>query len=726
MRRLLVNAFAATASLLRQRVLRILEGGVSAITLRLQIISVIGVAIIAPLGLPTFERTAECFAGEADALDQCHDKLFREWEGASPAEMGMDERKLQPARDYALSGGGSGYITRGGRLVMSWGSPTQRYDLKSTTKSIGVTALGLAIADGKMRLQDRARQYHPTLGNPPESNVDTGWVEDITVLHLATHTAGFDKPGGFTRLLFAPGTKWSYSDGGPNWLAECITLAYRRDLNEFMFERVFTPLGIAPADLTWRKNAYRPDTINGSKRREFGSGISANVDAMARIGYLYLRGGEWQGEQIMPRSFVDAARTAVPSVVSLPEQDPAKYGNASDHHGLLWWNNADGTLAGVPKDAYWSWGLHESFIVVIPSLDIVATRAGSSWQGRQGHYSILRPFLEPIVASVQSAVPHAAAPYPPSSIIVGIDWAPAAATVRQARGSDNWPLTWGDDDSLYTAYGDGWGFEPKVPNKLSLGFAKIVGGPTDFKGVNVRSTTGEQIGDGKKGIKASGMLMADGRLYMWVRNAGNSQLAWSDDHAETWVWSDWQFATSFGCPTFLNFGRNYAAARNNHVYVYSFDSDSAYEPADRMVLARVPKGRLTDRSAYEFFKGLDPGGDALWTKEITARQAVFRHAGCCYRSGISYNAGLKRYLWCQTIPGGDTRFEGGFAIYDAPQPWGPWTTVFYTEKWDLGPGESSSIPTKWVSADGKTVHLVFSGDDSFSVRKARLTLRPDD
>jgi hypothetical protein len=41
--------------------------------------------------------------------------------------------------------------------------------------------------------------------------------------------------------------------------------------------------------------------------------------------------------------------------------------------------------------------------------------------------------------------------------------------------------------------------------------------------------------------------------------------------------------------------------------------------------------------------------------------------------------------------------------------------------WDVGPGETASLPTKWMSADGKTVHLVFSGDDHFAVRKASLT-----
>lgn len=145
-----------------------------------------------------------------------------EWQKAAPAEAGMDKAKLEAARKYALTGGGSGYITRHGKLVMSWGDPRRRYDLKSTTKSIGVTALGLAIADKKISLADKVVQHHPTFAVPPKSNQQTGWVNQITIQHLATQTAGFEKPGGYTKLTFAPGTKWAYSDGGPNWLAECV------------------------------------------------------------------------------------------------------------------------------------------------------------------------------------------------------------------------------------------------------------------------------------------------------------------------------------------------------------------------------------------------------------------------------------------------------------------------------------------------------------------------
>ena len=326
-----------------------------------------------------------------------------QWPRAEPADMGMDVSKLAAARDYALTGEGSGLITRHGRLVMSWGDSRKRYDLKSSTKSFGSVALGLAIKDGKLRLEDKAQQHHPELGLPPEANARTGWLDEIRILHLASQTAGFEKPGGYTNLLFRPGTKWDYSDSGPNWLAECITRAYGIDLQTWMFQRVFTPLGIQSSDLTWRTNAYRPATIEGVARREFGSGIHANVDAMARIGYLMLRRGHWNGREILDRSYVAIATRTPPGHETLPVLHPESYGNAAAHYGLLWWNNSDQTLPGVPSDTYWSWGLYESLIVVIPSLDIVVSRAGKSWNRTENadHYRVLKPFFGPIVDSVR-------------------------------------------------------------------------------------------------------------------------------------------------------------------------------------------------------------------------------------------------------------------------------------------------------------------------------------
>ena len=335
------------------------------------------------------------------------------WITATPAEVGMDAAKLTTAKNYASAYGGAGMITRGGKLVMSWGTLSQKYDIKSSTKSFGATALGLAIQDGKLTLQTKGQSCQPSLGVPPDSNKATGWLPNIPLSHLATQRAGFDKSGGYTALLFAPGTQWSYSDGGPNWLAECITLTYQQDLLTLMRSRVFDPIGIPTTELNWRSNIYRDDYIQGIKNREFGAGISTTVNGLARLGYLYLRQGKWINTQIIPSTFVDAARVNQAGSVPI-YANRTGYTNASKHYGLLWWNNADKAMPNVPADTYWSWGLYESLTVVIPSLDIVASRLGQSFPAAPNSdpFNSIEQFIEPIALSVISGPTPTPTPTP--------------------------------------------------------------------------------------------------------------------------------------------------------------------------------------------------------------------------------------------------------------------------------------------------------------------------
>jgi CubicO group peptidase (beta-lactamase class C family) len=629
----------------------------------------------------------------------------KEWATATPESRGMSAAALDEAAAYSQRyGGASGCVIRHGYLVKEWGPTTALADIKSATKgAFGATALGLAVDEGLVGLDDRARTHSPGLGGDrPQNRPD--WLGEVTIRQLATMTAGFDdsRPA---KLVNRPGTAGIYSNDTANMLADLLTRKFGEDLESVLRRKVMDPIGVSPSEWRWRDNQYRPKLIDGVKTREFASGVTITHRALARVGYLYLREGRWDGRAILSPEFIREA--------TRPTDLPAPY----PYYGFYWGSNAKGGLLDMPRDAYWALGLGESILVVCPSLDVVAVRLGTGSTRSQ-----LPPFtdewdkkVEGFFRLVARAVSE---PYPPSTAISGLTWDPPSTIVRRAEGSDNWPLTWADDDHLYTAYGDGTGFAPPVPEKLSLGFARIEGGPADFRGINIRSATGERKGDGPKGLKASGLLMVDGVLYLWVRNAGNAQLAWSGDRGTTWSWADWKLTAGFGCPTFLNFGRDYAGARDEYVYIYSHDSDSAYEPADRVVLARVPKGRIRDRDAYEFFQGLRPDGSPSWTADPAGRGAAFANPGRCYRVGVSYDAGLGRYLLCQS--GADRSVKAGFGIYDAPEPWGPWTTVYRSDAWDVDPGESCSFPTKWMSADGTTLHLVFSGDDSFSVRKATL------
>jgi hypothetical protein len=317
-----------------------------------------------------------------------------------------------------------------------------------------------------------------------------------------------------------------------------------------------------------------------------------------------------------------------------------------------------------------------------------------------------------------------AAPYPASPVIEDVHFAPKEGILRKAIDSDNWPLTWGEDNALYTSYGDGFGFEPFVEKKLSMGIAKVTGDPPDFSAENLRSASIERTGNGPHGPKASGILMVGGVLYMWVRNTDNSQLVWSRDHGQTWTWGS-KFEKSFGSPVFLNFGQNYAGSRDKYIYVYSQDGPSAYAADDRIVLARVLKDKIEDLTAYEYFVELDSQERPVWSRDITERGGVFSFPGHCQRTDAIYDPGLKRYLLAVSYSHG-----GAWGIYDAPEPWGPWTTAFHTLDWGLGGTHGYRFTPKWLSPDGASGWMVFSGVklpeisyDAFCVRQMEFRLK---
>ena len=114
---------------------------------------------------------------------------------------------------------------------------------------------------------------------------------------------------------------------------------------------------------------------------------------------------------------------------------------------------------------------------------------------------------------------------------------------------------------------------------------------------------------------------------------------------------------------------------------------------------------------------------------VAACHAVFEDPnGVGWNLSVSYNAGLGRYLLCTEHT---ETHRGKLGVFDAPEPWGPWTTVAYHDNWlDLkGTGVGREmlfvhIVTKWISADGKTLWVVFTGGrDCFNLIRATLTLK---
>ncbi len=665
------------------------------------------------------------------------------WQPASPDSQGLSQTALEAlARDLAGHGTKSLLVARRGQLVFEWYAPghgpDQRHYTASMAKAIiGGTSLMLAVGGGRLGVDDPAHHYIAR------------WKDDrlrrpITIRHLATHSSGIEDAnqdgvpheklpgwmGAFWRrepsplltalteapVRFPPGTKYAYSNPGMAALAYSVSASLREseepDVRRMLTERVMRPLGIG--DEQWSMSYGQSFPIDGLTVYANWGGGSFTARAAARLGQWMLQRGSWNGRSVagqeLATRFVSYAHTPI------PDRRIDRYAPAS---GLGWYTNFDGAWSAVPRDAFAAAGAGHQLMIVIPSLDLVAVRNGSVLSAKPFWTAAYESFFAPLMQAVRPSSP----PYPPSRVVSEVRWAPVDSVVRAAIDSDNWPMTWGDDDAIYTSYGDGFGFAPGAGVKLSLGFSRITGPPEKYMAANIRSPSGERKGDGERGLKSSGMLMVDGVIYMWVRNAQNAQLVWSEDRAVTWQWG-FRFEESFGSPSFLNFGKNYSGARDGFVYVYSQDGPSAYKPDDRLILARAPKDRLRDQAAWQFYAGMS-GGQPVWTRDIAGRKAVFEYAGRCERTDAVYHPVLKRYLLAVSY-----NHEGAWGIFEAPEPWGPWNTLFHTEDWGLGPTHGYRLPSKWFSQDGKSIWLVFSGRrgpglhyDAFCTRKAELTTR---
>jgi hypothetical protein len=143
-------------------------------------------------------------------------------------------------------------------------------------------------------------------------------------------------------------------------------------------------------------------------------------------------------------------------------------------------------------------------------------------------------------------------------------------------------------------------------------------------------------------------------------------------------------------------------------------------------MARVRKDQVKNRAAFEFFTGLGAKGGPQWSRDVAARAGVIEQKQGCYRCGVTYNAGIGRYLLAMTLPDDQAPKRYHLKVYEAAQPWGPWASVPFKSAFESDAGESASFPTKWMSEDGLTIHLVFAGEDSFSVRRARLLVGPNE
>lgn len=340
-------------------------------------------------------------------------------------------------------------------------------------------------------------------------------------------------------------------------------------------------------------------------------------------------------------------------------------------------------------------------------------------------------------------------PYPQSTFLSGIetDW---STHQRYAMGSDNFQLTWADDNHQYGIWGDGGGFAANSNYRVSFGVARIEGDYDDYKGFDRYGHKESSEFESKIAGKSWAIICVKGNLYAWVHpdeegGWGNwvdchseSRLYKSTDKGASWQAADWAFSQEDDLTggAILQFGKNNAGALDKYVYQY-FVHPGIVEGQNRketemmvpgkIYLLRVHHRKIMTNEAYEFFSGFK-NNKPVWTKNAKDKKPVFvDNNGVGTPIGISYNPGLNRYI---LSTGHGKSLAGMLGVFEAPSPWGPWATVSYAkdETWfghdnsDIVPANCFfwCFPSKWISDDGKSATMVFTGggrgqnNDSFN------------
>lgn len=302
---------------------------------------------------------------------------------------------------------------------------------------------------------------------------------------------------------------------------------------------------------------------------------------------------------------------------------------------------------------------------------------------------------------------------------------------------DLWVNCWSDDDAVYTTSGDGTGFGAALGEMV---VSRVEGRPADnsdpLRGTGVTAGIGPTWNVGYT-RKPTGMLCVNGELYLAVQDlkalqftdAPAATILRSVDKGRTWSWdtrgpmfSNYTFTTIM----FADFGKNNANAPDGYAYAFGLDDNwsatySTRMPQSKLYLARVPVGSVQNRASWEFFAGFASEGAPTWNADIDKRVAVLDDPERVYsapldrnlspqnmytmsQGGVVYNAALGRYIY-------STWTMYTFELYEAPQPWGPWTH-FHTKDFGVFPwtedaagGYGTSIPSKYISADGQTMWM---------------------
>lgn len=266
-------------------------------------------------------------------------------------------------------------LVRHGHIVVEGGwapySPAKTHILHSLTKSFTSTAIGFAVTEGKLSVDDPVLKFFPedVPANPsPE-------LKAMRVRHLLTMSTGHTKADidafpyrgpaadahpNLVKAFFAmpitspPGTKFEYDTAASHILSLIVQKVTGQTEQAYLEPRLFRPLGFQ--DFVWEKD------FNGTPFGGFG--LHMHLEDIAKFGQLYLQKGKWHGQQLLPASWIDEATS---------KQIDNAHGSDSDWeqgYGYQFWRCRHGFYRGDGKNG--------QFCIVMQQYDtVVAINSGT-------------------------------------------------------------------------------------------------------------------------------------------------------------------------------------------------------------------------------------------------------------------------------------------------------------------------------------------------------------
>src|SRR5689334_10245135 len=294
---------------------------------------------------------------------------------SSPEQQGIasaDVLAFADAADKEVDTMNSFVLVRHGQVVAEgWWAPYDRdtpHMLYSLSKSFTSTAVGFAIAEGKLNLDDEVLKCFPDEAPPePSANLRAMRVRDLLRMNTGNQVEApirVDDPSKQTdtwvktflthAVPFKPGTHFLYNSPATYMLSAIVQKVTGMTVLEYLRPRLFEPLGFK--DPTWVSS---PQGISAG-----AYGLSVRTEEIARFGEVYLDKGMWNGKPLIPPTWVAQATAIQTSTGSAPASD------WDQGYGYQFWRSRHNSFRGD--------GAFGQFCMVIPEFDaVVAITSGT-------------------------------------------------------------------------------------------------------------------------------------------------------------------------------------------------------------------------------------------------------------------------------------------------------------------------------------------------------------